>query len=209
MGEALFLQRKRDNQQEKTKGKMRPWEASENLLVKSVTFTLSDCCTCQSDAVKRLFGCHLNRSGPILRVSSLPNRKKRPKEPRGDGGNRSESAVLTDKGRPWFSLTPESSRAIPGSCPARFLDQKGPIWNQPFFKLNVLGERAVFSLLQSILPAAPCHCHTSNGIQGITKRSPISFPLGRSSRLFRSALLFSYCPGKNLGSTEQPSDEVR
>lgn len=30
-----------DNQQEKRKGKMRPWETSENLLVKSVIFNLS------------------------------------------------------------------------------------------------------------------------------------------------------------------------
>lgn len=91
----------------------------------------------------------------------------------------------------------ESSRGIPGSCPAHFLDQRGPIWNH--IKPNVFGERTLSHLSQSILPMAPCHCHTPNTIEHIPKYSPISCPPGRSSQLFSSTLVFSCSPGKSAG----------
>lgn len=64
----------------------------------------------------------------------------------------------------------------------------------------MLGERTIFSFLHSILPLAPCHCHTSNTIiKHIPKHFPDSSPHGRSSQLFSSTLLFSYSPGTSLG----------
>lgn len=147
---------------------MRPWEASENLLVKPVIFNLSLIFVPASlILVNTLSVVIWTGLGPVSEpILSLIERKDK----NSHGEMEEEIGVRV---RYWlirkdihFLWPGHGSEEVGGfqgnswELPSSFLRPKRSSWESACFKPNVLGERTIFSLLQSILSLALCHCHT-------------------------------------------------
>lgn len=203
MGRAQFCKwemgkKKKDSKQEKQGGNKAVGSSWKPVGQVSDFHCASDCCTCPSITVKCSLSCHWNHSGSSPRVNSLPKRKDKnsPGETEKEVGAWVSCWLIR---KDIHSLWPGCSSEVGGSLPGKWAAQLISETKEVEFGIGFAWWKGHLFTLAEHPDLALCHCHTSNTIKLILKHFSISSPLGKSSQLFSSTLLFSYPPGKSLG----------